>query len=123
MPAEMQVHLQKVKFFGYHGLDAGEEIIGGEFEVNLTTYYVPTRIPIKKIEETIDYTALLAIVRERMQKPVHLLESLATEIASEIIAKFSIVTEVEISISKLHPPIKNFEGSVGVTFKIKREIK
>jgi dihydroneopterin aldolase len=55
-----------------------------------------------------------------MKKPVHLIETLATEIASEIIAKFPIATEVNISISKLHPPIKNFEGSVGVTFKIKR---
>lgn len=122
MISEMQIHLQKVKFFGCHGLDAGEEITGGEFEVNLTTNYIPVRIPIKKIEETLDYTALLSIVRERMNRPADLLETLATEIATEIIAKFSIVTAVEISISKLHPPIQNFEGSVGVTFKIK-EIK
>lgn len=120
MNREMQIYLQKVKFFGRHGLHAGEEITGGEFEVSLTTNYIPVQIPIKKIEETLDYTALLSIVRERMLRPAHLLETLATEIASEIIAKFSIVTAVEISISKLHPPIKNFEGSVGVTFKIKR---
>ena len=116
----MQIQLQKVRFFGYHGLDAGEEVIGGEFEVNLVTNYLPIQMPIKKIEETLDYTKLLDIVKERMEKPVHLLETLATEIASEIIAKFSIVTEVVISISKLHPPIINFEGTVGVTFKIKR---
>lgn len=120
MHAEMQIHLQKVKFYAYHGLHAGEEIIGGEFEVSLTTSYLPIQIPIKKIKETVDYTVLLDIIRERMQKPAHLLETLATEIASEIIAKFSIVTAVEISISKLHPPVENFEGSVGVTFEIKR---
>ena len=67
-----------------------------------------------------DYTELLKIVKQRMQHPAHLLETLATEIASEIIAKFSIVTEVAISIYKLHPPIENFEGSVGVTYKLKR---
>lgn len=116
----MKIHLQKVNIFGYHGLISGEEITGGEFEVNLTTYYRPKRIPIKEIEETIDYTALLEIVKKRMQKPGYLLETLATEIASEIIAKFSIVTRVEISIFKLHPPIKNFDGSVGVTFTLKR---
>ena len=120
MHAEMQIHLQKVKFFSYHGLDAGEEVTGAEFEVNLTAHYLPTQIPVKEIQETIDYTALLSIVRERMQKPAHLLETLATEIGSEIIAKFPAVTEIEISITKLHPPIKNFEGAVGVTFKIKR---
>ncbi len=120
MNPKMQIHIQKVKFFGCHGLHEGEKITGGEFEVSLTINYIPIHIPIKSIEETIDYTALLAIVRERMQRPAYLLETLATEIASEIIAKFSIVTEVNISISKLHPPIKNFQGSVGVTFKLKR---
>lgn len=121
MNAEMQIHLQKVKFYGYHGLDAGEEITGGEFEVSLITYYLPVNLPINKIDETLDYTLLLEIVRQRMKKPAHLLETLATEIAGEIIAKFSMVTSVEISISKLHPPVKNFEGSVGVTFKLKRD--
>lgn len=121
MNSEMQIHLQKVKFYGYHGLDAGEEITGGEFEVSLTACYSPFHLPILKIEETLDYTLLLEIVRERMKKPAHLLETLATEIAGEIIAKFSTVTNVKISISKLHPPIRNFEGSVGVTFKIKRD--
>ncbi|MCW3106288.1 MAG: dihydroneopterin aldolase [Segetibacter sp.] len=121
MNSVMEIQLQKVKVFGFHGLHAGEEIIGGEFEVNLVVSYVPAQIPIKKIEETLDYTVLLSIVKQRMQKPAHLLETLATEIASEIIAKFSIVTEVAVSIHKLHPPIENFEGSVGVTYKIKRD--
>jgi dihydroneopterin aldolase len=56
-----------------------------------------------------------------MEKPALLLETLATEIASEIFAKFPIVIEVAISIFKLHPPIKNFEGSVGVSFTLKRK--
>ncbi len=120
MNAEMRIHLLKVKLFGYHGLNAGEEITGGKFEVSLTTTYIPLQIPIKKIEETINYTALLSIIRERMSAPTHLLETLATEIASEIIAKFSTVTAVEISITKLHPPIKNFDGSVGVSLKLNR---
>src|SRR3954470_17438149 len=98
MNAIMEIQLQKVKIFGFHGLHAGEEIIGGEFEVSLVASYIPAQIPIKKIEETLDYTVLLAIIKQRMQKPTHLLETLATEIASEIIARFSMVTEVAISI-------------------------
>ena len=121
MHAEMQIHLQKIHFFGHHGLLPEEKLTGGEFEVNLITNYLPIQIPIKKIEETIDYTVLLSIVRERMNKPAQLLETLATEIAGEIMDKFPVVTGVEISISKLHPPIKNFLGTVGVTFKIKKD--
>lgn len=116
----MQIHLEKIKLFGYHGLHAGEEVTGGEFEVSLTSYYTPTEIPINKIEQTVDYTALLSIIKEKVKHPVHLLETLATEIAREIIAKFSMVNEVVISIYKLHAPIENFEGRVGVTFRTKR---
>ncbi len=121
MHSLMEIHLHKIIFFGYHGLHAGEDILGGEFEVNLTASYIPAHIPVKEIEETLDYTALLSLVKQRMRIPAHLLETLATEIACEIIAKFPVVTEVVISISKLHPPITNFEGLVGVTFKLKRE--
>ena len=121
MKSLMEIHLNKVKLFGYHGLNEGEEILGGEFEVSLTTTYLPVVIPINKIEHTLDYTVLYAIVKERMSRPTRLLETLATEIASEIIAKFSIVTTVAISIYKLHPPIENFQGSVGVTFTLKRD--
>ncbi|GEO08478.1 dihydroneopterin aldolase [Segetibacter aerophilus] len=120
MEAVMQIELQKIRLYGYHGFDAGEEIVGGEYEVNILTSYIPVDIVINKIEETIDYTVLLEVVKQRMERPTLLLETLATEIASEIIAKFSIVTAVEISIYKLHPPIENFQGSVGVTYKVKR---
>ncbi|MDB5246550.1 MAG: dihydroneopterin aldolase [Segetibacter sp.] len=120
MQSIMEIHVQKVRMYGFHGLNAGEEIIGGEFEVSLTASFIPVELPISKIEQTLDYTAVLEIVKERMKKPAHLLETLATEIASEIIAKYLIVTEVSISISKLHPPIENFQGGVGVTYRIKR---
>jgi len=120
MNSIMEIHLQKVRLSGFHGLDAGENILVGQFEVSLTAIYNPARIPVTELHETLDYTVLLGMVEKRMAKPTLLLETLATDIGSEIIAKFQIVTEVTISIIKLHPPIINFRGSVGVTFTIKR---
>ncbi|MEJ7826612.1 MAG: dihydroneopterin aldolase [Segetibacter sp.] len=119
----MQVHLKQLKLYGYHGLDKGEDVLGGEYEVSLTASYTSTEVPLVSIGQTIDYTVLYEMVKQRMQKPTPLLETLATEIASEIFAKFSNAEEVVISIFKLHPPIKNFQGSVGVTYQLKREEK
>ncbi len=119
----MQVHLRQLKLYGYHGLDEGEDVLGGEYEVSLTASYHPTNVPVISIAQTIDYTILYEMIKQRMQKPTPLLETLATEIASEIFAKFQNVEEVVISIFKLHPPIKNFQGSVGVTYQLKREDK
>lgn len=116
----MKIQLKDVRLSGFHGLEKGEEVVGGEFEVNLTVSYKPTNNTILSISDTIDYTALLNLVKQRMRTPAHLLETLATEMASEIIAKFPVAVEVEISIFKLHPPIENFQGSVGVTYIIKK---
>ncbi len=117
----MQVHLRQLKLYGHHGLDEGEDVLGGEYEVSLTASYTPSKVPLVSIKQAIDYTVLYDMVKQRMQKPTPLLETLATEIASEIFAKVSNVDEVVISIFKLHPPIKNFQGSVGVTYQLKRE--
>ncbi len=117
----MEVHLKQVKLYGYHGLVEGEDVLGGEYEVSLTASYLPTEVPVVSINQTIDYTVLYNIIIARMQKPTRLLETLATEIVGEIFAKFSVVNNVAISIFKLHPPIKNFEGSAGVTYQLKRD--
>lgn len=119
----MQVHLRQLKLYGYHGLDEGEDVLGGEYEVSLTASYLPTHVPVVSIAQTIDYAVLYDMVKQHMQKPTPLLETLATEITSEIFVKFTNVEEVVISIFKLHPPIKNFQGSVGVTYQLKREDK
>ncbi len=117
----MGIELKNIHFSGYHGLHAGEEILGNKFLVNLTAWYEPEEIPLKDISSTIDYTQLYQILNNRMSTRTNLLETLATEIGSEIIAKFNQVNKVEISIIKLHAPIEKFEGSVGVTFKLSRD--
>ena len=117
----LEIHLKDIKLYCYHGIDEGEEVLGGDYLVNLTVTYSPTTTPVYLLEESIDYSILYSLVQQRMATPTGLLETLATEITSEIIAKFPIVNEVAISIYKLHPPIKAFEGSVGVTFKYKRD--
>lgn len=116
----MKIHLEKIRLHCYHGLHSGEEILGGEFEVNLTAHYSPVELPVIHLNDTVDYTALYELVKARMQKPTLLLETLVTEIAAEILAKFSLVEEVNLSIYKLHPPIPNFQGSVGVAYTLKR---
>jgi len=49
-----------------------------------------------------------------------LLETIATELALAIFERFDFIEEVKISIKKLTPPIVQFEGTVGVSFELKR---
>ena len=61
------------------------------------------------------------LVKKVMNEPDALLESIVINICNQILAQFSIVDEVHISIKKLHPPIASFQGSVGVSYTLKRE--
>lgn len=116
----MQIHLKALKFHAYHGLHTGEDILGGEYEVSLSVTYFPPNKIVKELSETVDYVALYQLVKERMAINTPLIETIGTEIASEIILKFPLVSSVEISIFKLHPPIEQFEGSVGITYQLAR---
>ncbi|SFQ45846.1 dihydroneopterin aldolase [Parafilimonas terrae] len=109
-----------MQFHGYHGVHEEESKAGGNFEVNLIVYFEPVAMPVRHLTETIDYTQLYTLVKQRMEKPTRLLETIATEIANEIFKTFLSVQELEVSIRKLNPPIPFFNGSVVAAYTAKR---
>ncbi len=116
----MKISLHKLRFHAFHGIYAEETAIGGEFEVDLTVWYQPVNLPVTDLHDTVNYAALYNLVKLRMETPCLILETFVTKLAAEILAQFSLVEEVEISIIKLRPPVINIEGSVGVSFTLKR---
>ena len=113
----LYVHLHNLRFHAYHGLFDEEKIIGNEYEVNLSVGIQDVSIPVTHIDETIDYTLLYQLVKERMSQPTPLLETIATELSLLIRSKSPLVTKISISIKKLYPPVNSFEGAVGVSFE------
>jgi len=85
--------------------------------VNLAVSYIPRSGTITALEDTIDYADLFAIIDQAMKDPVDLLETLAQHIAAEIHRKYPQVTETDIEIEKLNPPIDKFTGSAAVRFR------
>lgn len=116
----LSIHLNQLKFQAHHGLYDEEKKLGNEFEINVTVKYHPHEIPLVEIKKTIDYTSIYNLLKERVQQPVQLLETFATETALEILRQFKLAEEVSISIKKSHPPVINFEGTVAVSFSITR---
>jgi dihydroneopterin aldolase len=116
----LTIELTKLRFHAYHGLYHEEKKLGGDFEVNVTVTHQPIKLPILHLDETIDYMAVYNLIKEIMQKPEPLLETVVTLIAEEILKRFSPAEEVNVSISKLNPPILSFEGRVGVKYVLKR---
>ena len=116
MPGEITIELKKLRFFAYHGLYAEERKTGNEFEVNLTVSYTPVSGTITHLDDTVNYTMLYELLKAEMQKPRDLLETFVMEVAEHIHSSFPQIKKVEIFITKLHPPIAKFIGTVGVKY-------
>lgn len=117
----LSIHLHNLLFFAHHGIHEEEKILGNEFELNITIKHLPQQLPVKHMADTIDYVSVYELVKKRMATPTPLLETVVTDIAQKILAQFSLAEEVSISIRKKHPPIPQMEGSVGVSFELKRK--
>ena len=114
------IYLQNLQFNSFHGLFPEEKILGNQFTVNATIKYKPTTDVIVNIEETINYQSIYEIIEKRMLVATELLETLVMNIANDILNKFSIANEIEISITKKNPPITHFTGNVAVNYCLNR---
>jgi len=116
----LKIELSNLLFHGFHGVHEEESVTGGDFEVELRVYFEPRVIPVRHLDETVDYTLLYQVVKQHMDQPTSLLETLATEIAQEILSTYSKVEEVYVKIKKLNPPIPFFNGHVSAEYSLKR---
>lgn len=117
MPGNITVSIKRAEYYAFHGLYPGERKTGNRFELNLDVTYDPGDENNIDIRHTIDYQTLHAIVREEMQEPVNLMETVCTRIAAHIRRVFPQTRKIRLSLAKLHPPIEQFSGQVEVSFE------
>lgn len=117
----LTIHLNNLQFHAYHGLYEEERKLGNNFEINITIQQRKVPAKITSLSETIDYSNVYQLVKKRMEQPTQLLETLAQEICVAILQNFLLADEVLFSIKKINPPIVQFQGSVGISFEMKRE--
>lgn len=115
------VILSNLRFYASHGFYEEEKIMGASFEVHVRVGYQPKKIPVAHLEETIDYSAVYALVKKVMQHAQPLLEMVASTMALQIFENFALAEKVIIKIVKLSPPILEFMGEAGVEIELNRE--
>ncbi|MGF7231409.1 dihydroneopterin aldolase [Arachidicoccus sp.] len=116
----LKIELHNLWFHAHHGLYEEEKVLGGNFNIDITLLYLPDGIP-TMISDTIDYSAVYALVKKRMAQPEPLLETLVMNICNEILDKFPLAEEINVSIKKTSPPIIGFTGNVSVSYITKRK--
>jgi len=101
-----KISLEGLEFHAYHGVYAHERSSGNKFEVDIS---VEAKLQERVLEDdlsgTINYESLYQVVREEMERPSKLLETVGYGIAQRILAAFAEALHVEVRISKFNPPI------------------
>tara|TARA_B100001113_G_C20844669_1_gene506897 strand:+ start:238 stop:663 length:426 start_codon:yes stop_codon:yes gene_type:complete len=116
-----KIFLKNIRFYAYHGCMLEEEKIGSDYIVNLNVNTDLSHSSVTdKLEDTVDYVSLLAIVKKQMSKRSNLLENLADRIIKQIFNDLPKVNKVNIRVSKKNPPIGGDVEEVCVERELKR---
>jgi dihydroneopterin aldolase len=117
-----RITVNGIRFHAFHGLTKLERQIGVRHCVDVAMRAeIDAAAESDRIEQTIDYREVHdLIVRIGRQNSFHLIETLATRIARELLTMFP-CEEVEVSVRKETPVLDGMVDSVGVQFTMRRD--
>jgi dihydroneopterin aldolase len=72
------------------------------------------------VADTVNYAALLDVVRQEMALPSQLLEHVAGRIVRSVFRRFPLVTSVRVELTKLNPPFGMLTDGAGVELNLSR---
>lgn len=94
-----------MKFYAYHGVASQEKIVGNTFIVNLLlTADIEAATISDRLEDTINYAEVYAVVAKEMSTPSQLLEAVAGRIMRALHQSFPQIIHVRVRVAKLNPP-------------------
>lgn len=111
------IQLKDLQFFAYHGVHEEERILGNTFFVNVSLSYVPGDSPVIDLAQTINYALVFEIVKQKMEQPTPLLETLVMRIGQALYGQFDQIVKLEVSIQKQRPPVQGWIGDALVTYQ------
>lgn len=96
-------------------------LIGSDYRVDLGIWAdLDLPAATDRLEQTVDYVHLNTIVKEEMAQRSNLLEHVAKRIIDRIMAELPQVTQVEVEVSKINPPLGGDVERVSVKLRYTR---
>lgn len=111
-----KIYVNKMEFYGYHGVFPEENRLGQRFIVDLAVSVdLSMAGKTDELEFSVNYGELYQVCREVVEgKPCKLVEAVAEKIAESILTSFPLVNEVTVKVVKPDPPIPGHYKSVAV---------
>lgn len=105
---QSSITLNRIRLYGHHGLAEAEQKVGSWYEIDLTIEADVSAAALEHddIQGTIDYSAVLRVVKDEFCTPCRLLEHLAYRIANAVLHSFDKAKAINICVRKLAPPMQ-----------------
>lgn len=98
--------LRDLRFHAFHGVLPQERLVGGNFVVDLRVGYpLAQAMTSDRVDDTLNYASLYALVEREMQQPSSLLEHVAGRIAQVIAKTFPEALSIDLTLTKQNPPM------------------
>ena len=118
---EYKIELSNIHLYAYHGVLPQENKVGGWYTLSLqATINSLDSIANDSIDATVNYAEIYEIICEEMKIPSKLLEHVCGRILEKLFEKFTIIEEVEITLTKDTPPMGGDRLSSSVKIKAER---
>lgn len=100
------IYIKEARFHAYHGVLPQEQTVGQDFLVSVRCGLdITSAMDHDMVEVTLDYGVLYRLIEREMTIKSQLVEHVAGRIARSVFDTFPMVTMLDISITKLNPPI------------------
>ena len=116
------IKVKNIRIFANHGCLSEETKIGSDYRVDIEVKadLQPSSLS-DKLSDTVDYVLLNRIIKEEMQVPTYLLETVAKRILTRIFMEDKLVKKATVWVSKLNPPIGGDVEMVTIEMMEKRK--
>lgn len=116
-----KIFLEGIEVYSFHGYSQEERKIGGKYRVDLALTFDTTKAEISDhLGDTLNYERIFTIVHEQMGQPSKLLEHLGRKVMDALIEEFPMIRELDLTISKMHPPLPGIMEKVSIELNYKK---
>lgn len=116
------IKVENIRVFAHHGCLKEETAIGSDYRVDVVVNAnLSTSAITDALDDTVDYVFLNKVVREEMNAPSKLLETVAQRILNRIFKEDKLVSRATVSVSKINPPIGGDVEMVTIKMSQKRK--
>ncbi len=101
------IRIKNATFYGYHGVSNEEQYVGGKFEADIDIYTdFSEAASDDDLTKTVDYYQVYSFLNQfTVKRKYYLIESLAIEIATQLLKKFDRIIKVAVRVRKNNPPL------------------